>query len=105
MSTSSRKAAETDRALEARLAAQAEKVDVASLAIELGRVRVAKKLTLDNLEARTGIPRNTISRYEHGKLNPTAKALLKLSIGLEENISELVKPLDHLPKTAATAEN
>ncbi|WP_369122686.1 helix-turn-helix domain-containing protein [Mycobacteroides abscessus] len=47
---------------------------------------------------RTGISRNTIHRYENHGLNPTAKALMRLAIGLEINISDLVKPLNHLPE-------
>lgn len=60
---------------------------------------MTKKLSLDALSERTGIPRNTIHRYENHQLNPTAKALLRLAIGLETNISDLVSPLDHLPKS------
>ncbi|ERG69104.1 helix-turn-helix domain-containing protein [Segniliparus rugosus] len=75
-----------------------DEVDISPLAVELQRVRVARKLSLDGLAERTGIPRNTISRYENRKLNPTAKALLRLAIGLETNIGDLVAPLNHLPK-------
>ncbi|SLB99367.1 putative transcriptional regulator [Mycobacteroides abscessus subsp. abscessus] len=68
-------------------------IDITALAVEIQKQRVTAGLTLDQLAERTGIPRNTIHRYENGKLNPTAKALLRLAIGLEINISELVKPL------------
>lgn len=71
-------------------------VEISALAVEIQKQRVTAGLTLDQLAERTGIPRNTIHRYENGKLNPTAKALLRLAIGLEINISELVQPLDHL---------
>lgn len=71
-------------------------VDISALGVELQRLRLAKKLSLDNLSERTGIPRNTIHRYENHKLNPTAKALLRLAIGLETNMSDLVAPLNHL---------
>lgn len=74
-----------------------DSVNIAALGVELQRVRLAKKLSLDNLSERTGIPRNTIHRYENNKLNPTAKALLRLAIGLDTNISDLVAPLNHLP--------
>lgn len=73
-------------------------IDTGPLAVELQRLRMTKKLSLDALSERTGIPRNTIHRYENHQLNPTAKALLRLAIGLETNISDLVSPLDHLPK-------
>ncbi|SHP22489.1 Helix-turn-helix [Mycobacteroides abscessus subsp. abscessus] len=76
----------------------ADTIDTGPLAIEIQRQRVAAGLTLDQLSERTAIPRNTIHRYENGKLNPTAKALLRLSIGLGVNISVLVTPLDHLPQ-------
>lgn len=76
----------------------ADTIDTGPLAIEIQRQRVAAGLTLDQLAERTAIPRNTIHRYETGKLNPTAKALLRLSIGLGVNISELVTPLNHLPQ-------
>ncbi|MBN7561408.1 helix-turn-helix domain-containing protein [Mycobacteroides abscessus] len=72
-------------------------IDISALGIELQRLRIDAGLTLEGLAERTGIPRNTIHRYENGKLNPTAKALLRLAIGLNINISELVKPLNHLP--------
>lgn len=71
-------------------------IDISALGIGIQRLRVDAGLTLEGLAERTGIPRNTIHRYENGKLNPTAKALLRLAIGLEINISELVQPLDHL---------
>ncbi|ANO03698.1 helix-turn-helix transcriptional regulator [Mycobacteroides abscessus] len=74
-------------------------IDTGPLAVELQRLRMTKKLSLDALSERTGIPRNTIHRYENHQLNPTAKALLRLAIGLETNISDLVSPLDHLPKS------
>jgi transcriptional regulator with XRE-family HTH domain len=78
--------------------ADADAIDTGPLAVEIQRLRVAAGLTLDQLAERTAIPRNTIHRYENGKLNPTAKALLRLAIGLGVNLSELVKPLDHLPQ-------
>ncbi|MBN7388540.1 helix-turn-helix transcriptional regulator [Mycobacteroides abscessus subsp. abscessus] len=71
-------------------------IDISALGIGLQRQRVDAGLTLEGLAERTGIPRNTIHRYENGKLNPTAKALLRLAIGLGINVSELVKPLNHL---------
>ncbi|MFT9573313.1 helix-turn-helix domain-containing protein [Mycobacteroides abscessus subsp. abscessus] len=71
-------------------------IDISALGIGIQKQRVDAGLTLEGLAERTGIPRNTIHRYENGKLNPTAKALLRLAIGLEINISELVQPLDHL---------
>lgn len=71
-------------------------IDITSLGIELQRLRLEAGLSLDGLAERSGIPRNTIHRYENHHLNPTAKALLRLAIGLEVNISELVKPLNHL---------
>ncbi|SKG10766.1 Helix-turn-helix domain [Mycobacteroides abscessus subsp. massiliense] len=73
-------------------------VDIAPLAVELQRLRMEKRLSLDGLAERTGISRNTIHRYENHGLNPTAKALMRLAIGLEINISDLVKPLNHLPE-------
>ncbi|SKX29112.1 putative transcriptional regulator [Mycobacteroides abscessus subsp. massiliense] len=71
-------------------------IDISALAVEIHKQRATAGLTLDRLSERTGIPRNTIHRYENGKLNPTAKALLRLAIGLGINVSDLVKPLDHL---------
>ncbi|RIS81279.1 helix-turn-helix domain-containing protein [Mycobacteroides abscessus] len=71
-------------------------IEITPLGIELQRLRMDAGLTLDQLAERTGIPRNTIHRYENHHLNPTAKALLRLAIGLGINISELVKPLNHL---------
>lgn len=71
-------------------------IDITPLGIELQRLRLEAGLSLDGLAERSGIPRNTIHRYENHHLNPTAKALLRLAIGLEVNVSELVKPLNHL---------
>ncbi|SLG16898.1 helix-turn-helix domain-containing protein [Mycobacteroides abscessus] len=71
-------------------------IDISALGIGIQKQRVDAGLTLEGLAERTGIPRNTIHRYENGKLNPTAKALLRLAIGLEVNVSELVRPLNHL---------
>ncbi|SIA11512.1 Helix-turn-helix [Mycobacteroides abscessus subsp. abscessus] len=73
-------------------------IDITPLGIELQRLRLEAGLSLDGLAERSGIPRNTIHRYENHRLNPTAKALLRLAIGLNINISELVSPLNHLRK-------
>lgn len=73
-------------------------IDITPLGVELQRLRLEAGLTLEGLAERTGIPRNTIHRYENHRLNPTAKALLRLAIGLEVNISDLVSPLNHLRK-------
>ncbi|MUM19906.1 hypothetical protein BI330_24065 [Mycobacterium sp. CBMA 623] len=73
-------------------------MDTTPLAVELQRLRIEKHLSLDGLAERTGISRNTIHRYENHQLNPTAKALLRLAIGLETNISDLIRPLNHLPE-------
>lgn len=73
-------------------------IDITPLGIELQRLRINAGLTLEGLAERTGIPGNTIHRYENHRLNPTAKALLRLAIGLNINISDLVSPLNHLRK-------
>ncbi|MBE5502865.1 helix-turn-helix domain-containing protein [Mycobacteroides abscessus] len=72
-------------------------IDITPLGVELQRLRVQAGLTLEGLAERSGIPGNTIHRYENHHLNPTAKALLRLAIGLNINISDLVSPLNHLP--------
>jgi transcriptional regulator with XRE-family HTH domain len=75
--------------------------EIRPLGQAIKRLREAKDMTLDDLEETSGIDRNTISRYENLKVNPTATALLKLARGLDVNVSELMKALDHKPDPEA----
>jgi transcriptional regulator with XRE-family HTH domain len=64
----------------------------------LKRARESKDMTLDELQNKTGIDRNTINRYENLRINPSVLGLLKIAHGLDVNVSELIKALDHKPE-------
>lgn len=46
-------------------------------------LRKAKKLTQDDIAARTGIARSNIARIESGKYVPTIEVLAKLALALD----------------------
>jgi transcriptional regulator with XRE-family HTH domain len=75
-----------------------EPSDLRKLGIELQRARAAKNLSLQELAGLTGLEKQSLHRYENGKVNPTVRTLLKIAIGLDVNISELVHILDHKPQ-------
>ena len=56
----------------------------------LREIREKKGLTLQQVEALTGISGNTISRYERGVISPTAETLSKIANALEVTIDELL---------------
>jgi transcriptional regulator with XRE-family HTH domain len=60
----------------------------------LKQARVEKKLTLLDLEVRTGINEGEISKIENGKKNFTFTTLVKLAKGLEFPLSKLLGKFD-----------
>jgi HTH-type transcriptional regulator, competence development regulator len=58
--------------------------------ILLKQIRIEKKLTLLDLEVRTGINEGDISKMENGKKNFNFTTLVKLAKGLEVPLSKLL---------------
>lgn len=56
----------------------------------LKQLRIEKKLTLLDLEVRTGVSEGDISRIENGKKNFTFTTLVKLAKGLDIPVSKLL---------------
>jgi transcriptional regulator with XRE-family HTH domain len=59
-----------------------------------GRIRRAKGLTQEELEARSGFSQQYLSSLERGRRNPTVITLFELAQALGVSHVELVKPLD-----------
>jgi len=58
----------------------------------LKRLRAQRGLTLADLSALTGMNVSTLSKIEHGKVALTLAKLLRISEGLEVDMSELIGP-------------
>jgi transcriptional regulator with XRE-family HTH domain len=58
------------------------------------RIRRAKGLTQEELEARSGFSQQYLSSLERGRRNPTVITLFELAQALGVSHVELVKPLD-----------
>lgn len=77
-----------------------ENSDNIRLAIRLKALRTGKKLTLAQLEKRSGLGASTISKIERGTISPSYATLLKLSTGLSISLPELIEAnLENTPKT------
>jgi len=58
------------------------------------RIRLAKKLSQEELGARAGFNQHYISELEAGKRNPTIISLYNIAQGLGVSPAELVTPAD-----------
>lgn len=63
------------------------------LARRLVKLRKAKKLTQEDVQAETGIPSFYLSRIEHGTRKPTVVTLAKLARGLGVKLEDLFRGL------------
>ena len=64
------------------------------------------KLSQKSMAEQLGISRQTVSKWETGRLKPTAGNLIQLADLLEINLSELVDPYqDHMERPAFEKEN
>jgi transcriptional regulator with XRE-family HTH domain len=58
------------------------------------RIRRVKGLTLEDVEARSGVSQQYLSSLERGRRNPTVITLYELAQALGVSHLELVKPTD-----------
>jgi len=65
-----------------------------ALADHLRALRVDRSLTLQDLAARSGVSRATLSRMENGEVSPTAESLGRLASAFTLPISQLLTPLE-----------
>ena len=70
--------------------------DSVSLASHLKSMRVDRGMTLNDLEARSGVSRATLSRIENAEASPTAETLGKLATAFSVPISRLIAPIDEV---------
>ncbi|MBW4332152.1 XRE family transcriptional regulator [Stakelama sp. CBK3Z-3] len=69
-------------------------------AATLRSVRQAKGMTLRELAGRTDIPYSTLSKLENGKMTLTYDKMIRLALGLEVDVADLVngkKPSEESP--------
>lgn len=50
---------------------------------------------LQDAADRTGLERQSISRYENPKTNPSVRVLWQIAVALDIDLSEIVRVLDH----------
>jgi transcriptional regulator with XRE-family HTH domain len=62
-----------------------------TLAANLRRLRIARRLSLSELARTTGISKATLSGIEHGGANPTVETLARLTDALRITLSELLE--------------
>ncbi|WP_020540350.1 helix-turn-helix domain-containing protein [Nonomuraea coxensis] len=74
----------------------AEELDV-RLAERLAELRVERGWPLDELAARTGVSRSTLSRLERAEISPTAALLNKLCAVYERTLSRLLAEVESEP--------
>jgi len=65
--------------------------------IYLEKVRLAKKLSLSELERMSGVSKSHISNIENGSKYPTIPTMCKLAIALNVPCSELFSCEDNVP--------
>ena len=70
-----------------------EALDV-RLASRVAELRVARGWSLDDLAARTGVSRSTLSRLERGEISPTASLLGKLCTAYGWSMSRLLAGIE-----------
>jgi transcriptional regulator with XRE-family HTH domain len=70
--------------------------ELKQIGANIRKIRVRKALTQLDLAASCGFDESSIGRIENGNTNPTVKTLLKISVALDVNLSDLVR----LKKTA-----
>lgn len=64
------------------------------LAERLKQLRMANRLSLQELAARSGVSRATLSRIENGEVSPTAETLGALASAYAMTISRLLAPVE-----------
>lgn len=74
------------------------------LATRLGALRVQREWSLDDLAARTGVSRSTLSRLERGEISPTASLLGKLCTAYGWTLSRLLADVESTPPAVVRAD-
>ena len=67
----------------------------------LRSLRKRNRLTLTDVSERTGIPTSTLSRIENDQMSPTYDLLLRLSKGLDIDLTQLLSMATASPETGA----
>jgi transcriptional regulator with XRE-family HTH domain len=93
-SSNAKAAGASDRARPRTNAAAGDEVGAADLARRvadsLRRYRSERRLSLDDLSARSGVSRAALSQIEGGRTNPTLAVLWKVAVGLEIPFHDLL---------------
>ncbi|MEV8503954.1 XRE family transcriptional regulator [Actinoplanes sp. NPDC051475] len=74
------------------------------LAARLAGMRVQQGWSLDDLAARTGVSRSTLSRLERGEISPTASLLGKLCTAYGWTMSRLLADVESAPPAVVRAQ-
>lgn len=69
-----------------------------NIAVNLKRIRAAKRLSLDEVSEQTGVSKSMLGQIERSGSNPTISTLAKIVSGLRVTLDDLIKepPLEKL---------
>lgn len=65
-----------------------------NIAINLKKIRSAKKMSLDAIAEQTGVSKSTLGQIERGESNPTIEILAKIVSGLRISFDDLIEEPD-----------
>jgi transcriptional regulator with XRE-family HTH domain len=75
--------------MESTFSVHSERI-VAEVASRLRAERARKRLTLNDMERATGIPRATVNNYERGRCSPRVEHLIALASALGVDTADLI---------------
>ncbi len=72
-----------------------------AVAVNLSRLRAARKLSFDQLSALTGVSKSMLRQIETGKSSPTIATIWKIANGLKISFTSLLRAQDRQAKVAS----
>ncbi|MCG8635268.1 MAG: XRE family transcriptional regulator [Desulfobacterales bacterium] len=72
-----------------------------AVAVNLSRLRAERKLSFDQLSARTGVSKSMLRQIETGKSSPTIATIWKIANGLKVSFTSLLRLPDRRAKVAS----
>jgi transcriptional regulator with XRE-family HTH domain len=73
-------------------------MNLVELALRIKQLRIDKRMTIEQLAAKTGLTRSWLSKVENFRVTPSLPALFKIANNLGITLAELVEGLDQGPE-------
>ena len=89
------------KAVKAVVSKKKTSIDTVKVGERIKDLRLARKFTMEQLAAMSGVPASTISKIENGQLRPSFVHAINLASALEENLAFLVGRYRNHPKPRA----